>query len=77
MKKSFLKKYFWSFGSFKSKYYVSGRFLLPFVKLLDGILGIILLPTIYSPEFTEKVLMMIIEQTAAKKKKEFSNNKNK
>jgi hypothetical protein len=63
-----MKNYFKKHDNFKDKYYVSGRFFEPFAKLLDGILGIILLPTKYSPNFNTRLLFLITNQWSRKKK---------
>jgi hypothetical protein len=57
-----MKKYFTKHDSLKDKFYVNGKYIEPFAKLLDGILGIILLPTKYSPNFNTKLLFLITKQ---------------
>jgi len=70
-----MKKYFTKHDSFKDKYYVSGRFFEPFAKLLDGVLGIILLPTKIKPNFNTRLLFLITKQWSKKFKKKQLINK--
>jgi hypothetical protein len=63
-----MKKYFTKHDSFKEKYYVSGRYIEPFAKLLDGIFGIILLPTKIKPNFNTRLLFLITKQWSRKNK---------
>ena len=63
-----MKKYFTKHDSFKDKYYVIGRCIEPFAKLLDGVLGIILLPTKWSPNFNTRLLFLITKQWSRKNK---------
>ena len=64
-----MKKYFTKHDSYKDKYYVSGRYIVPFARLLDGIFGIILLPTKYSPDFNTQLVFLITKQWSRKTKK--------